>query len=122
MSSAPVVVEWSQLAIDRLRVLPKKVQKGLVRKARELSNSDPRRAGKPLTDDLAGCFRIPYGRYRLIYEVIDSQDEEGKKVVKVRVIFLMVGIRHEGGKRDIYREFSKMIRSGEIRLDGGRKP
>ena len=117
MTPPPVVVQWTNIALESLRQLPKKVAAGLVRKAAELRKSDPRKTGKPLTDELGGCYRIPYGRYRAIYQVIDVKDVEEKTIVLIRVIFIVAGVRKEGDKGDVYREALRLIRSGQLNLD-----
>lgn len=44
---------------------------------------DPHRVGKPLRDELAGCYSARRGEFRVIYEILDA-------IVVVRVI----SIRH----------------------------
>ena len=122
MSRTTVVVQWTNAARESLRKLPKKVAAGLVRKAGELTKSDPRKAGKPLTDELGGCYRISHGRHRAIYQVVDVKDEEGGAVALVRVIFIIAGVRKEGDRGDVYREALRPIQAGGLNLDEPHSP
>ncbi len=63
---------------------------------------DPLTVGKPLVGPLAGYFRITAGgdRYRVIYAV--NRDE-------VVVTVVIVGIRKEGDRRDVYALARKLL-------------
>ena len=64
---------------------------------------DPEQQGKPLRGDFAGfrSLRAVGQRYRIIYRV-----DRGK----VLVVILLVGIRKEGDRRDVYRLAQKLLR------------
>jgi mRNA-degrading endonuclease RelE of RelBE toxin-antitoxin system len=104
-----VRVQWTQTALKTLRKLPKKVQRGLLEKADELTQGDPRDAHKPLSGPLQGCYRITYGRYRAIYR-IDEQRKAGGSLLHLKVLFIVAGIRKEHDKNDIYRIAEKLMR------------
>jgi mRNA-degrading endonuclease RelE of RelBE toxin-antitoxin system len=105
-----VRIQWTQTALEGLRQLPKKVQRGLLDKADELTQCDPRAAHKPLTGPLAGCYRIIYGRYRAIYRVRKERMARGQTTLHLEVLFVAAGIRKEHDKNDIYRLAEKLIR------------
>ncbi len=106
-----VRVQWTQTALKSLRKLPKKVQRGLLEKADELTQGDPREAHKqPLVGPLQGCYRITYGRYRAIYRVNEQRKAGGGSLLHLKVLFIVAGIRKEHDKNDIYRIAEKLMR------------
>ena len=64
---------------------------------------EPDQQGKPLTGELAGyrSLRAVGQRYRIIYQV------ERQRVL---VLILMVGLRKQGDRADVYRLAQKLIR------------
>ena len=64
---------------------------------------EPEKQGKPLTGELAGyrSLRAVGQRYRIIYQV------ERQRVL---VLILMVGLRKQGDRADVYRLAQKLIR------------
>ena len=66
---------------------------------------DPLAVGKPLVGPLAGYYRITAGgdRYRVLYTV--DQDA-------VIVLVVLVGIRKEGDRKDIYALARKLLAAG----------
>lgn len=73
----------------------------LVKRAGQL-REEPLKQGKPLTEDLLGYRSVRAGgqRYRLVYRVF----EQGGQVVVV-----VVGIRKNGDKKDVYNIASKRL-------------
>jgi mRNA interferase RelE/StbE len=74
---------------------------------------EPESLGKPLHDELRGVYRIPFGRYRILYSVSRRRDA-AIEVVEVYVRVVLVGIRKEGDKRDVYRLAQRLARRGEL--------
>ena len=66
--------------------------------------TDPDRKGKALTDDLKNfrSIRAAGQRYRVIYQV--AQDTE-----TLAVIVVVIGIRKEGDRKDVYQVASKRL-------------
>ena len=64
---------------------------------------EPDKQGKPLTGELAGygSLRAVGQRYRIVYQV------ERQRVL---VLILMVGLRKQGDRADVYRLAQKLIR------------
>jgi mRNA-degrading endonuclease RelE of RelBE toxin-antitoxin system len=112
-----VTIRWTQTAKDSLGKLPKKVRKGLLKKADELQQGgDPRTTCKPLTGPLQGYYRIVYSRYRAIFSAEEEVVHSGNVLIHVKVIFIAAGIRKELDKNDIYRVAQKLV---ETVLDEG---
>ncbi len=76
----------------------------LAQRIRALAD-EPEKQGKPLTDQLKGCYSIRAvgQRYRIIYQVI----REGE-----RMLVVLVGIRREGDRDDIYAVAERLVRRG----------
>src|SRR5437868_2763024 len=66
-----VVVQWTEAARAALRKIGSQtIREKIALKVSDLATSDrPELLGKPLRDELKGSYRIPFGRYRIIYEV-----------------------------------------------------
>ena len=60
-----------------------------------------------MRDDFQGYYRIPFGRYRIIYRVI-------RRDLHVHVEVVFVGIRKEGDKRDVYAQLYRLRRRGQL--------
>lgn len=63
----------------------------------------PELQGKPLSDELSGCrsVRAAGRRYRIIYQIRSNM-----------VVIILVGIRKEGSKIDVYNVAKKLVRHG----------
>jgi mRNA interferase RelE/StbE len=86
----------------------------LYKKIGNLRDSDPRKAGKPLTGPLEGLRSITHGRYRAIFSV-DEEEIAGEEVrLHVRVVVEVVGIRKERDKRDVYKIATKLVELGLV--------
>lgn len=71
---------------------------------------EPDKRGKPLRDELAGLHsvRAVGQRYRIIYKLKKEQ---------LIVVVLVLGIRKEGDKKDIYALAKKLMRSGLLDIE-----
>jgi mRNA interferase RelE/StbE len=81
-----------------------RIRNGLIARLRQLEN-EPESQGKPLTDELVGyrSVRAVGQRYRIIYKV---------KAERVIVTVVVLGMRKEGDKKDIYQLAKKLMRLG----------
>lgn len=102
MTRLIVEIDWAATAIESMKALPKKVRAGLIAKVDRLVDSDPTACHKPLVGPLQGCYRITYGRYRLIYQAIKSASSDSDDRVFVRVTVVFAGIRKEQSREDVY--------------------
>lgn len=70
---------------------------------------EPQKQGKPMSGDLAGqrSIRAVGQRYRILYMVHEQA---------ITVYVVMLGIRKEGDKRDIYTVAAKMAAQGLLSL------
>ena len=100
---AAYVKEQLQLISDR------RIQKVLRGRLRRLEY-EPEKQGKPLTEDLEGyrSIRAVGQRYRIIYKI----EEE-----RVVVLIVMVGIRKQGDKKDVYTQAIRLARLGLLDLE-----
>jgi len=112
-----VILQWTTTAREQLRELPPKVRRGFLGKAGALAACDPRTVHKPLTGPLSGCRRITYGRYRLIYKVLEDVLADGSRLLHVRVVFIAAGIRKERDKKDVYDIAKRLIKFGLDEID-----
>jgi mRNA interferase RelE/StbE len=71
---------------------------------------DPEKQGKPLGGELEGLrsVRAVGQRYRVLYQV---------RRELVIVVIVAVGIRQEGGKRDVYEIARKLVRLGLLGIE-----
>jgi mRNA interferase RelE/StbE len=71
---------------------------------------EPEKQGKPLTDELTGfrSVRAVGQRYRIIYEIEDE---------RVLVLVVMVGIRKQGDKEDVYTQAIRLAQLGLLDLE-----
>lgn len=117
MTAKPRVdVEWAPVALAELRrrVGSRTMQESIIRKVDELKrHHDPAALGKPLRDELLGLYRLPFGRYRILYKV-SEEARDGRVVTVVRVLVVLVGMRRDGDKSDVYRIATRLRRRGEI--------
>ena len=80
--------------------------------------TEPEKRGKPLTDELKGCYSVRAAgqRYRVIYRIKvtelkpteGKEKEDGPKIDRV-VTVLVIGIRKEGSKYDVYEVARKRL-------------
>ena len=108
MAHQPAAVKWNPTALAALRRIGSRtVQQKIIAKVEDLAaTNDPRQLGKPLQDELRGLYRISFGRYRILYQV----DSTGR----VTVVVVMVGIRKEGDKTDVYEIARRLQRTGRL--------
>lgn len=80
--------------------------------------SDPEQAGKQLTGNYFPYRRLKFSRYRMIYKVVKPKNAAPSKPAEaqeaIEINFVWAGIRKEGGKKDIYKVFGKMLNRGEV--------
>ncbi|HVB25887.1 MAG TPA: type II toxin-antitoxin system RelE/ParE family toxin [Ktedonobacteraceae bacterium] len=71
---------------------------------------EPDKQGKPLREELAGLrsVRAVGQRYRIIYKLKKEQ---------IIVVVLVLGIRKEGDKKDIYKLAKKLMQSGLLDIE-----
>lgn len=117
-----VIIQWTATARDGLAKLPQKVRRGILDKANELRQAhDPALVHKPLIGPLAGYYRITYSRYRAIYKVHREKLTSGEVLVNIHILFVAVGIRKEGDKKDVYRLAQKLFELGLLDSTSGSK-
>jgi mRNA-degrading endonuclease RelE of RelBE toxin-antitoxin system len=107
-------IQWTETAKECLKKLPPKVQRGLIDKADELENCDPRDCHKPLFGPLRDHYRIVYARYRAVYNVREEELASGDFLVTLVVTFIACGKREEYSKDDVYRVAQKAVELGLI--------
>ena len=108
MARQVAIVQWTASALAALRrVGSQTIRRKIVEKVDALAATpDPRQLGKPLQDELQGLFRLSFGRYRIIYRV----DHSGQVVIVV----VMVGIRKQGDKIDVYELARRLQRQRKL--------
>lgn len=109
-----VTIQWTKTARELLLEMPKKEARGIYRKIGELSDSDPRQAGKPLVGPFQGYRRVTYGRYRAIFRVDEEKLASGDALLQVKVTVVATGIRKEHDKKDVYKVAQKLFELGLI--------
>jgi mRNA interferase RelE/StbE len=99
----PIAEQQLKLISDR------RIQKVLRGRLRRLEY-EPEKQGKPLGEDLEGyrSIRAVGQRYRIIYKIEEEQ---------VVVLVVMVGIRKQGDKKDVYTQAIRLIRLGLLDLE-----
>ena len=118
MTGRRVTIQWTETAKQGLAKLPRKVRKGLLEKADLLYEcDDPSTAHKPLVGPLQGYYRIGYSRYRAIYSVEKDTLPNGDILVYIKIRFVVVGIRKEGDKRDVYNFALRLLDLGVLEPD-----
>jgi mRNA-degrading endonuclease RelE of RelBE toxin-antitoxin system len=115
METTPSVVVWSEVAMQSLQeVGNRSLQHKIYAKVSDLAReAHPERVGKPLHEELQGLYRIPFGRYRILYGV-RLADAKAKPPRAAEVQIVLVGIRKAGHKKDVYEIASKLRRRGLI--------
>ena len=114
MKPEPSVVVWSQIAWEALQTIAdRSLQRKIYAKASDLARTPhPELIGKPLHDKLTGLYRIPFGRYRILYTVRKADAKSPPKPIEVHIA--LVGIRKAGDKRDVYAQGQKLRERGLI--------
>ncbi len=108
-----ITIKWTDTAKESLKILPKKVRKGILDKADELLGCcDPRRVYKPLKGPLEGLYRIVYSRYRAVFRVEEERLATGGLLLHVTVVFVATGIRKKFDKKDVYNVAKKLVERG----------
>jgi mRNA interferase RelE/StbE len=98
------------IAEQQLKLISdQRIQKVLRGRLRRLEY-EPEKQGKPLTEELEGLrsVRAVGQRYRIIYKIEEEQ---------VLVLVVMVGIRKQGDKKDVYVQAIKLARLGQLGLE-----
>ncbi|MBI3762113.1 MAG: type II toxin-antitoxin system RelE/ParE family toxin [Chloroflexi bacterium] len=91
---------------EHLPELPKSIRTAALKKLRNLAG-DPK-SGKPLTGDLRPYRTVRVGRYRIVYRYDPTED-----VVWV----VLIAIRREGSRNDVYERLLKDLQSGKVKLE-----
>lgn len=106
-----VRVQWTVPARDALAELPRKIRRAILEKTRSLAEcTEPRKAHKPLVGPLQGYYSMKVSRYRYLYRVDEEKLPNGKVVVRVTILVLLVGKRKGGERDDVYRLAEKLLR------------
>src|SRR5438067_11123898 len=98
------------IAEQQLKLISdQRIQKVLRGRLRRLEY-EPEKQGKPLAEELEGLrsIRAVGQRYRIIYKIEEEQ---------VVVLVVMVGIRKQGDKKDVYTQAIRLIRLGLLDLE-----
>jgi mRNA interferase RelE/StbE len=98
-------VEIADAAFGALKGIPdKRIQQEILNRIARLKE-DPDKQGKALVGDLSGyrSVRVAAQRYRIIYRIQDDQ---------IVVVVVMLGIRKEGDRKDVYALARKLINAG----------
>jgi mRNA interferase RelE/StbE len=112
------IVLTAQASSDLKAVEDQRSQKAIASKIDDLQ-TEPEKRGKPLTEDLKGYYsaRAAGQRYRVIYkaqvlelEAATSQQKEVTLVIDRVVTVVVIGIRKEGSKQDVYTIARKRLR------------
>lgn len=105
-----VQIKWTQPAYERLKKLPKKIQRIILEKTRSLGDvENPRLVHKPLTGLLTGYYSIKVSRYRVIFTVKEEKKKNGEIVHRITVIIVAVGKRESKSRKDIYNLAKRLI-------------
>jgi mRNA interferase RelE/StbE len=97
-----------------LSIKDSRIRSQILKRIDTLENN-PEQRGKPLDEDLYGyrSIRAVGQRYRVIYKVYENE---------VLVLVVMLGIRKEGDKKDVYALAKKLERFGLLDLIVSRPP
>ena len=77
-------VSWDAEALKDLKKIDAIRARSIFKKVEEYLVLDPKGLGKPLSHRYKYLYRYRYGKYRIIYEIIDKQ---------IEIIVVKVGIR-----------------------------
>jgi mRNA interferase RelE/StbE len=98
-------IEITPTALEALSgITDERLRAAIVRRIDSLADG-PRKQGRTLRGELAGFLsvRAASQRYRVVYGV-----DDGEQLVTV----YLVGIRREGGRRDVYALAQRLVRRG----------
>jgi mRNA interferase RelE/StbE len=97
-------IKLTELAIENIKKIDINAQKQIINKIEALKE-EPLLLGKALKGSLKEyrSIRAAGQRYRIIYQVIESE---------IIIIIVAVGMRKDGDKKDIYELMKKYIRTG----------
>jgi mRNA interferase RelE/StbE len=98
-------VFWTRTALERLTTIGDRPIQQEIFDASKRLEADPEKHGKPLRENLFGfrSLRVIGQRYRLVYSVDPSE-----RLVHV----VVVGLRREGSRDDVYELAQKLVRLG----------
>jgi mRNA interferase RelE/StbE len=105
MATKTYAMRWTEIAVKRLEAIPdRRIQQDIRTRAGKLDH-DPEKQGEPLLAELAGCRSVKAvgKRYRILYQVERDQ---------IVVYIVLVGLRKDGDKRDVYALAKKLMRQG----------
>ena len=98
-------IKFTPTVIEQLAVIKDTRIKESIHRHIDRLQTDPDKQGKLLDDDLTGyrSVRAVGQRYRIIYKLENEQ---------IVVLVVMIGIRKEGDKKDVYALANKLARLG----------
>jgi mRNA interferase RelE/StbE len=95
----------ADIALTTLKRIDSRTKATIKNKIEDLK-TEPALRGKPLSGDLAAYRSIhAAGRYRIVYEVRQAE---------VVVYIVMVGLRKDGNREDVYETLKRYIQLGLI--------
>ena len=110
MNKPRITIHWTDNAKDGLSKMPGPMSKGMAKKADSLLRcDDPRKVGKPLRGILHGFYSLRFNRYRALYSVKENLSPDGKSSFSIEIVFVLVGMREEGSRSDVYNEAEKNL-------------
>jgi len=100
-------IKFTKIAFENLKVIDKNAQKQILNKIESLQK-EPLLLGKALKGSLKEyrSIRAAGQRYRIIYQVIESE---------IIIIIVAIGMRKDGDKKDIYELMKKYIKTGLLK-------
>jgi addiction module toxin, RelE/StbE family len=100
-------IKLTTIALESLKRIDKNAQKQIVNKIESLQK-EPLLLGKALKGPLKEyrSIRAAGQRYRIIYQVIESE---------IVIVVVAIGMRKEGDKKDIYELMKKYIKTGLLK-------
>ena len=103
----PYRVEITGTALEALEgISDTRSRAAIVRRIDALAE-EPGKLGKPLRGDLRGLFSVRAAgqRYRVVFRIHEDTQ---------KVVVYVVGIRQEGGRRDVYALAHRLVRRGLV--------
>jgi mRNA interferase RelE/StbE len=100
-------VEITASALEALRgITDRRTRSAIVRRI-ELLVTEPAAQGKALRGELSGLMRIRAAgqRYRVVFRVNEKEE---------RIVVLLVGIRREASRQDVYALARRLVKRGLI--------
>lgn len=99
-------ISFTPTANNSFAGVEKQNRKTILNKIKGLK-TEPEKQGKPLSGPLKSLRSIRSGRYRIIYKVERS---------KIVVLILVIGMRKESDKHDIYAYTKRLIKLGLLEI------